>query len=182
MANANGNLISIDGEFIDVETQIAEYREDNWVQFDNQLKAFALDYIQHYNHRLSCKRADLPKDMGIKLIRDPLVSALISDLISQRQIRTNITDDMVSTLWLNMLPKLMGEEDIAMIDNTGNEFQGRKFHASESVRALTEISKSTKFYAEGSGTGQINIQAILINGDMNIQEASNAYRDMMNVN
>lgn len=180
MASTNGSLIPFTGDLIDIDTQIAEYRESNWDKFDNQLKAFCMDYIQHYNHRLACKRVDLPESQGISLTRDPLVQALCADLIEQKRIRTNITEDMVTTMWLTLLPKLMGEEDVAQVDSQGNEFNGKRFFASESVRALSEISKSTKFYAEGSGQGAINIQAILINGDMNISEASNAYRDMMN--
>ena len=177
---SEAQLIPFDETAEEIDAQIDAHRAANWDKFDNQLKGFAIAYVQTYDHRLAAKQAHLDESQGIQLIRNPLVKALVSDLVEQKRIRTDITDDMVATMWVKVLPKLLGEEEVNMVTATGIEIMAKKFFASETVAALREMSKSTKFYADGSGQGGIDIKAILINGDMQISEASNIYRDMMN--
>ena len=86
------------------------------------------------------------------------MAALIADLQEQMQLRTTINADFIRTKWLEMLPKLMGEEEVAMVDKDGAQFAAKKFHSADATRALVELGKSTKFYADGSGgSASVNI-------------------------
>ena len=132
-------------------------RENGYADLTPQLRMFAFSYVEDYNHRRAAESVGLPADKGIALVRDPLVCALINDVQSELEERSVLSTDFVRSMWLQILPKLMGEEQIAVVDKDGIESLARKFHASETVRALTEIGKATKFYDEGSGEGGTTI-------------------------
>ena len=69
-----------------------------------------------------------------------------------------------------------------MVDKDGVSYMAKKFHAAESVRTLTELGKSTKFYAGGSGQGgqvniSINLAALGIEEKNITPEGSHTYVD-----
>lgn len=138
--------------------QIITHRENAWADFDPKKRMFAYYYLEDYNHRRAAERAGFPPQKGLALSREPLVAALIADLQEQMQLRTTINADFIRTKWLELLPKLMGEEEVAMVDKEGLQFAAKKFHSADATRALVELGKSTKFYADGSGgSAPVNI-------------------------
>ncbi len=138
--------------------QIVTHRENAWADFDPRKRMFAYYYLENYNHRKAAERAGFPPQKGLALSREPLVAALIADLQEQMQLRTTINSDFIRTKWLELLPKLMGEEEVAMVDKEGCQFAAKKFHSADATRALVELGKSTKFYADGSGgSAAVNI-------------------------
>lgn len=138
--------------------QIVSHRENAWADFDPKKRMFAYYYLEDYNHRRAADRAGFPPQKGLAISREPLVAALIADLQEQMQLRTTINADFIRTKWLEMLPKLMGEEEVAMVDKDGCQFAAKKFHSADATRALVELGKSTKFYADGSGgSASVNI-------------------------
>lgn len=138
--------------------QIISHRENAWADFDHKKRMFAYYYLEDYNHRKAAERAGFPPQKGLAISREPLVAALIADLQEQMQLRTTINADFIRTKWLEMLPKLMGEEEVAMVDKDGAQFAAKKFHSADATRALVELGKSTKFYADGSGgSASVNI-------------------------
>ena len=136
----------------ELKALVLRNRENGYEDLTPQLRMFAFSFVEDYNHRRAAEFVDLPASRGIGLIRDPLVSALINDIQSELEERSILSTDFVRTMWLQILPKLLGEEAIPLVDKDGIESTALKFHASESVRALTEIGKATKFYDEGSGS------------------------------
>jgi hypothetical protein len=145
--------------------QITAHRENAWADFDPKKRMFAYYYLEDYNHRKAAERVGFPPQKGLAISREPLVAALIADLQEQMQLRTTINSDFVRTKWLEILPKLMGEEEVAMVDKEGCQFAAKKFHSADATRALVELGKSTKFYADGSGGSaavniSINLQAL----------------------
>jgi hypothetical protein len=149
----------------DLTSEIERHKSSNWETLDGQLRAFAYEYVIHYDHRKAAKAVGFSESKGIKLIRDPLVSALIKDIQDRNLVSNIITEDFVRSQWLNLLPKLMGDEEVNLVTAMGAQFQAKKFHSSETVSVLKELSKSTKFYENGSGqeggtTVNINLGAV----------------------
>lgn len=71
--------------------------------------------------------------------------------------------------WLKLLPKVMGEEEVPIVDvKNGIAFTAKEFNANAAAKVLTELSKSTNFYADGSSnnasvTVNIDLTALGIN-------------------
>lgn len=138
--------------------QIVAHRENAWADFDPKKRMFAYYYLENYNHRQAAERAGFDPKRGLAVSREPLVAALIADLQEQMQLRTTINSDFIRTKWLELLPKLMGEEEVHVVDKDGCSFKVKKFHSADATRALVELGKSTKFYADGSGgSAAVNI-------------------------
>ena len=139
---------------------IERNKQNGWEDLEPKRKAFAMYYLMDYDHRASAKKAKFSEDFGKSLIREPLLSAYISELQTQDLISNIVTEDFVRTQWLNMIPILSGRVDIALgVDADGTQLVGRQFNAGALNSVLKELAKSTKFYEEGSGgSGQVNVQ------------------------
>lgn len=135
---------------------IERNKAGNWPDLTAQRKAFAMHYIIDYDHRNAAKKAKFSTEFGKTLIREPLLSAYISSLQEQDLISNVVTEDFVRTQWLNLIPILSGQEKVALgVDSDGMQLEGRKFFAGELNSVLKELAKSTKFYEEGSGQGNM---------------------------
>lgn len=143
----NTVLYSTDSLALEVERQ----KQLDWADLDPALRAFAHAYMISYNHREAAEAAGYSASKGISLVRDPLVSAYVQHLQNQNLVSNVITEDFVRSQYLNLIPKLAGEEDINIVTAIGQELSVKKFHSSELVAVLRELGKSTKFYENGSG-------------------------------
>jgi len=137
---------------------IERNKANGWEDLSAQRKAFAMHFLLNYDHRAAAKKVKFSLEMGAKLIREPLLSAYISELQSQDLISNIVTEDFVRTQWLNLIPILSGQVEIPIVLADGSEINARKFHAAELNNVLKELAKSTKFYEEGSGDGSVNVQ------------------------
>lgn len=148
----------IDKKLIDSSATIKELRKGGWEDLDNERKAFAYKYIESYDHCEAAAAIGKKRGDGLKLLRDPLVCAFLSDLQEAMGERSIIKRDFINVQWLKLLPKLMGEEEVMLgVDKDGLQLEGYKFHSADATRALTELSKSTNFYADGTGNGNVSI-------------------------
>jgi len=130
-----------------------------WPDLTAQRKAFAMHFLMDYDHRAAAVEVKFSEAMGAKLIREPLLSAYISELQNQDLISNIVTEDFVRTQWLNLIPILSGQVEVPLgVDADGDQLNGKKFMASELNNVLKELAKSTKFYEEGSGDGSVNVQ------------------------
>jgi hypothetical protein len=135
-------------------------QEMDWPDLSEQKRAFALNYVLHYNHRKAAEEVHLNPDLGLRIVREPLVAAYIKYLQDEQSITNFITEDFVRTQYLNLLPKLMGEEEVAIITGAGDAITECKFFPGEATNVIKELAKSTKFYEDGSGNAapvQVNI-------------------------
>lgn len=142
-----------------IKEMISEMRESNWASLSADRRAFAMAYLRSYSHVQAARDIGRP-GKGLVYMRDPQTSAFISDLQEQFEAINLVTDQWVRNKWIEVLPKLMGEEEIMAVTPHGEEVAIKKFHSSETVAALRELGKSTKFYAEGSGNsgeGGVNV-------------------------
>ncbi len=142
-----------------INALIERNRREDWPDLTPEKRAFALVYVVSYNHRDAASSAGLSPDSGIRLIRDPLVSAYIREIQDKDLVSNLITEDFVRTHMVNLLPKLLGQEEVPLVDKDGSQISVKKFHPTDAVNLLKELAKSTKFYEEGSGQGgnQVNV-------------------------
>lgn len=147
----NKQLIATEEEYNAI---IERNKKSDWADLEPRERAFAYSYLADYNHRRAAQSINLSADHGIRILRRPLVSAFIQFLQERSHIANTITDDFVRTQMVNLLPKLLGQEPVPLVDKDGGEFDALKFHPSESVNLLREMAKSTKFYEGGSGQSQ----------------------------
>lgn len=144
----------------EMQEKIKRNTLNGWEDLEPKRKAFALRYVVDYNHRQAAEDAGFSANAGISLVREPLLSAFISEIQHQAQITNLITEDFVRTQWMNMIPLLMGDVQMPMgVDRDGDQVYGQKFYPAELNNVLKEMAKTTKIYDEGSGQGgNVNVQ------------------------
>lgn len=149
---------TIDESLYESSKSVESHRKSHWSELDAKRKAFAYKYIESYDHYAAAQAAGFSRSSGLSLLRDPLVVGFIDDLQRVMGERSIITRDFINVQWMKLLPKLMGEEEVMLgVDKDGMQQEGYKFHAGEAVRAVTELSKSTNFYAGGTGQANVSI-------------------------
>ena len=106
--------------------------------------------------------------MGIVKLRDPLVSRFIAKLQEDANTAKLITQNFVEAQYLEILPQLKGEEDVALYNNqTGEGVLAKKFHSAELVSVLRDLGKSSGYIAPdvgGPAGAVVNVQINL--GDL----------------
>lgn len=173
--------LPISAEEGDIHEVVEYMREIGWSEYPIERKTFYQEYLKSYNRKDAALCVGISVSEAQQWLRDPIGNAFMSDLTENSQIRTNITEDFVRTMWMNLLPKLMGEEDVPMVTPQGDQITVKKFEPNATVAALREISKSTKFYEDGSGQGGINLQLLLQqNVNITAEQAAEEYMKAVN--
>lgn len=130
----------------DLKNQIEANKNAGWFDLTDQQKMFGMAYVETYVIKSSAEAANVSPNTASKWLREPLILEFINELQSHLNNRSVITKDFVNLQWLKLMPKLMGEEEVAMVDKEGDEFMAKKFHSGEAVGLLKELSKATNFY------------------------------------
>lgn len=115
-----------------------------------QESMFCYKYMESYDYKLAAQHVGLPASDGMKMLRNPVVQAIIASLQDEMQERSVIDADYVRYKFIELIPKLEGKEEVPLIDKDCNSFMGRKFQPNELIKVLVELAKSTKFYENGS--------------------------------
>lgn len=165
----NNNEISLREKQLDCNELIARNRENGWPDIEPQHKGFALKYVEQYSIKDAASAVGIGVAKAKELLRQPLVMAYLNDIQDTLAQRSIINRDFINIQWLKLLPKVMGEEEIPIVDvKNGIAFSAKEFNANAAAKVLTELSKSTNFYADGSGgtasvTVNIDLSALGIN-------------------
>ena len=121
---------------------------------------------------MAAKEAGLSNQRGRLLLSNPLVRALIADL-QKEQYQTNIiTEELIRTKLLELLPKLMGEEEVPIVLSNGAMVMEKKFFPGEARAALESLGKSIGM--TDHKTPVIPIQVIINTGDLVGETRTNA--------
>ena len=146
---------------------IAQNRLEGWPDLTDAQKLFGMTYIESYVINASAEVVGVSAATAGKWLREPLMIEFINDLQSHMSNRSVITKDFVNLQWLKLMPKLLGEEAVPMVNKDGAVFSARKFHASESVSLLKELSKSTDFYGAPENATPQSISISIVNPHVN---------------
>lgn len=125
---------------------VEQNRLNGWSDLSEAEQAFALSYIDTYTISTTASQLGFSASKCAAMLRNPLVLEFINDLQKHLSGRSVITKDFVNIQWLKLMPKLLGEESVPMVDKDGISYEAKKFHSSEAVSLLKELSKSTNFY------------------------------------
>lgn len=128
------------------DKRIQDNIDNGFEDLTEEQKLFAMAYVETYVIKSSAEQAKVSATTAGKWLRDPLMLAFINELQSHLNNRSVISKDFVNLQWLKLMPKLLGEEEVPMVDKDGCEFSAKKFHSTESVSLLKELSKATDFY------------------------------------
>lgn len=153
-----------DQELSVIERHIA----DGFIDMEERDKAFAVEYVTNgFKHREAAEAVGLSKSVGLTKLREPLVGVFIGHLQEQNNTAKLITMQFVETQYLEILPKLKGEEEIDMVDaKDGRNYRVKKFHSAELVSVLRDLGKSSGYIAPDVGESRalVNVQINL--GDL----------------
>lgn len=162
---------TFDGNPEDLKKFLEKNRQNGFLDLQDQHKQFAQEFLRCYSHLQAADAAQIPRSIAMRVLNDPLVQCFLTYLREKKETYTLIDTAFVESQYLSLYGKLIGEEEVPMVDKDGVCFQGKKFHASEAVSALRDMAKSTKFFKEGGGSGGVNINFDL--GALGIKQATN---------
>jgi len=140
---------------------ILRNRESGWPDVGERDRAFAVEYITNgYKHGDAAEAVGLVRSSGTRKLREPLVSAFIRFMQETRQNSKLITQHFVEQKYLEVLPKLMGEEEVDVYDaKEGVSVRVKKFHSAETVSVLRDLGKAAGYIADDGPRGAaVNVQ------------------------
>lgn len=120
-------------------------------------RLLALEYVKTGDRFEAAKAAGIAPNRILRTLRDPLVQEFIKYLNDQRQHYSLIDASFVEVQYLSLYGKLIGEEEVPIVDKDGFVLMRHKFHASESVAALRDIAKMSGVYKEEQSAVNVNI-------------------------
>lgn len=163
----------------DLQKAIESEKAADFPSISGKDRMFGIHYVGCYNVKEAASAAGVTKDYGANLLRNPIFCAFVQEVQRGREAVTLISKDFATFHWLKLLPKLMGEEEVPMVDKEGDEFMAKKFHSNEVVAALKEINKmagvveETKSKGKGGGAVSINLNFGNVMGPAPAVEISN---------
>ena len=128
----------------DSKALVERNRNNNWPDLAPAQRAFAYHYIVHYNHLQAAEECGMSRSSGLGMLRHPLVAAFIEHLQKEQATNSFITKEFITTQYLNMIPMLMGEEEVAIVLANGEQAYGKQFRPAELRGVLSELSKTVK--------------------------------------
>lgn len=126
---------------------IKRNKENNWPDLDIQNRAFAIEYIQDYNHRRAATEVGIPAEKGIRVLRDPLVIGYIATLQEALQTSMIITKDFINVQYMSLLEMATGERESAVIVE-GIQMNAKVTNIPGAVAIVKEMSKAIEYAKE----------------------------------
>ena len=147
-------------ELINSAALVDRNRQTGWKDLPESDRAFAIEYITNgFNYADAAETIGLARTSGIRKLRAPLVQGFIAYIQDQRAKASLITREFVEQQYLEILPKLKGEESVQLITPQGDSYEAKKFHSGEVVSVLRDLGKAAGFTPEEVGhSAPVNIQ------------------------
>src|SRR5690554_4796786 len=139
---------------------LAEQRENGFQALPQDKRLFGLTFVETGSYVQASEAAGVQRETGKRWLRDPLVSCFINYLNQRKEHYSLIDASFVESQYLALFAKLVGEDEVEIIDKDGNQLSRRKFHASEAVAALRDMAKISGHYKEDNSIS-IKIEAAL---------------------
>lgn len=138
-------------------------RENGYPELTSQQKVFANRYFEDFDIIAATEAVAIAKSTGLKWLRNPLVSDYVEFLTKDFAEGSVIRREWVELQWLETWAKLSGKAESEFVNRDGDSFMVKKFHASESVSALKELTRLSGLDKDSKGTGgttiHINLEA-----------------------
>lgn len=111
-------------------------------------RLFALEFVKSGDRFEAAKRAGIASNQTLRTLREPLVQEFIQYLNAQKQHYSLIDASFIEVQYLTLYGRLMGEEEVAVLDKEGFVQMRHKFHGSESVAVLRDMAKMAGVYKD----------------------------------
>lgn len=125
-----------------LEQFLESNRLNGFMDLDLKARSFILEYVQTHNRNAAAQAVDISKDQGTRILQDPLGREFLKYVQGKRQHYSLVNAAFIEIQQLDLLTKLLGEEEVPMVDKDGRPYQAKKFHSSEAVALLRDMSKS----------------------------------------
>ena len=102
-------------------------------------RVFAITYANTHSVSQACIKLGIPITTGYQWLSHGGVKSLIVAIQEEQEHTTIVTQRMIEGLWLEALPKLMGEEEVPYIDKEGTQMYGKKFYDASLITLLKEM-------------------------------------------
>ena len=113
----------------------------HWRSLDEKGKAFAACYVEGgYSLLHCCDELALSMFEAKKTLNNPAVRNAITEVQSQLGNLDFLNEKWVKEQLLRIFPKVMGEEDVPFITNTGEQGEGRKFYPDIAMKILEHVA------------------------------------------
>jgi phage terminase small subunit len=150
------------------KTHLEAEKQADYPSLSSQRKLFAYYYLSDFDHRAAAQQAGFSPDIGVRLLREPLLASFIESLKQEHFARIGIDADMVKTIWLETIPVLAGKAKAKRLMKDGVVLDAENFDGPSLVSALRELGKMTDVYANGSGNGETHVTINL--GDLGLSQ------------
>ena len=132
----------------DLKSFLAEERENGFLSLTQAQRNFAIEFTKCASHLEAADHAEIPRDKALRTLRDPLVACFINYLNQQKEHYSLIDASFIEVQYLGLLSKLMGEEEVPMLDKEGTPMKRKVFHSSEAVALLRDMAKISGHYKD----------------------------------
>ncbi len=128
---------------------IERNRLTDWEDLSPEQRAFVFEYMQNgFNHREAARVTGFKPNNGFRMLRHPLVASYIQHLQEEQYERSLLTKSFVEAQYLEIIPKLKGNEEVPLVTGMGEEVFVKKFHSAEMVSVLRDLSKISGMQTE----------------------------------
>lgn len=132
-------------------------REAGFPNVQPEHKSFMSVYAEEYDFKGTCASFGLKPAAGRRLLGKPINKAFLNFLEEDWRDVSVLRKEWVELQWLETYEKLSGEAEIPFVNRDGIAGTVKKFHASETVSCLKEISHLSGADKEADGKGAVHI-------------------------
>lgn len=132
----------------DLKSFLADERANGFLSLSQEQRLFAIEFTKCASHLEAADLAGIPRDKALRTLRDPLVACFINYLNQQKEHYSLIDASFIEVQYLGLFSKLMGEDDVRIMDKEGSVKTARVFHSSEAVGCLRDMAKISGHYKD----------------------------------
>lgn len=150
------NVVAMKQRFLGPLT-VAEAREQGYTCLGPIERAIAIEFATT-GHTMAQVAKDLQQPIATvkAAFKSPIVRALISDLQDEMAAHKLINAAWVESQILAIWPKLIGEEEVALVNKSGEQIYAHKFHGPEVASILKHFGGNKDQKNAGGVHVQIN--------------------------
>lgn len=148
---------------------LVDERANGFLSLTQEQRIFGLSFTQGFSYLEAADKAGISRNAAARTLRDPLVACFINYLNQQKEHYSLIDASFIEVTYLNLLAKLMGEEEVPMVDKEGTPISRKVFHSSEAVALLRDMAKVSGHYKDDP--------SIILNVATNLTEEQKAILD-----
>ena len=172
MATAASDIYPV-GDKDDLERFIEKNQTEDWPDLTAVKRAFAIEYVMNgYNHRDAAETLNVPKDRGIRLLRDPLVAAYVKTLQDDQRTNGLITRDFINAQYMTLYEMATGQKAHPFVAG-GEILNEARVDMPSAISILKEMSKSTDYEkapstVKGGVSIHLNLGSLLGNDQVEV--------------